>query len=234
MGARARRKRRAAAAAHPRPGRRRRLGGRTASRRAPAPSARPTKGMRGLPLAQRTWERVGTGWGGGQSPPRSPRRSAVHSRGLRGEYCAREIVPRSHGGRPVVWVRKRWKKDKGAVFVWRHSGVGVGDIVSEQRCLLLEHPQKMHIFRRRWDTLGLTPDAGVDATRPPRRLRRPAPRGQRAGTVPPRASTRRRGAAAPTLSQLAGGAVAGVESRGGGGGGGSAATVRSAVGGRPR
>jgi len=37
-----------------------------------------------------------------------------------------------------VWVRKRWKKDKEAVLVWRDSGVGVGGIVSEQRCFLSE------------------------------------------------------------------------------------------------
>ena len=53
----------------------------------------------------------------------------------------------------MVWVRKMWKKDKEAVLLWRDSGVVVGGIVSEQRCLLSEHPQKMHvtllsIFRR--------------------------------------------------------------------------------------
>jgi len=46
------------------------------------------------------------------------------------------IVLGFRGGRPVVWVRKGWKKDKEAVLVWRDSGVGVGGIVSEQRCLL--------------------------------------------------------------------------------------------------
>jgi len=45
----------------------------------------------------------------------------------------------------VVWVRKGWKKNKEAVLVWRDSGVGVGGIVSEQRCLLSEHPQKMRV-----------------------------------------------------------------------------------------
>ena len=53
----------------------------------------------------------------------------------------------------MVWVRKGWKKEKDAVLVWRDSGVGVGGIVSEQRCLLSEDPQRMHmtllsIFRR--------------------------------------------------------------------------------------
>ena len=55
------------------------------------------------------------------------------------------IVLGFRGGRPVVWVRKGWKKDKDTVLVWRDSGVGVGGIVSEQRCLLSEHPQKMHV-----------------------------------------------------------------------------------------
>jgi len=37
--------------------------------------------------------------------------------------------------------------------VWQDSGVGIGGIVYEQRCLWSEHPQKMHvtllsIFRR--------------------------------------------------------------------------------------
>jgi len=45
----------------------------------------------------------------------------------------------------VVWVRKGWEKDKEAVLVWRDSGVGVGGIVSEQRYLLSEHLQKMHV-----------------------------------------------------------------------------------------
>jgi len=143
--AQVRRKRRAAAAAHPRPRRRRRLGGGTAARQAPAPSATPTMGMRGFPLAQRTWERVRTGWVGVKSPARSSRWSAVHSCGLRGGDCARAIVRGSRGGRPVVWVRKGWEKDKEAVLVWRDSGVGVGGIVSEQRCLLSEHLQKMHV-----------------------------------------------------------------------------------------
>jgi len=104
--ARVQRNRRAAAAAHPRPRRRRRLGGGTARRQAPAPRATPTMGMRGLPLVHRTWERVRTGWGGVQSPARSSRWSAVHSRGLRGGICARAILLGSRGGRPVVWVRK--------------------------------------------------------------------------------------------------------------------------------
>jgi len=52
-----------------------------------------------------------------------------------------------------MWMRKGWKKDKEAVLMWRDSGVGGGGIVSEQRCLLSEHPQKMpvkvlSIFRR--------------------------------------------------------------------------------------
>jgi len=89
MCARARRKWPAAAAAHPRPRRQRRLCGGTAARWAPAPSATPTRGMPGFPLAQRSWERVVTGLGGGRSPPRSPRWSTVHSRGLRGGDCAR-------------------------------------------------------------------------------------------------------------------------------------------------
>ena len=37
------------------------------------------------------------------------------------------------------------KKGKKAVLVWRDSGVGVGGIVSEQCCLLSEHPQKTHV-----------------------------------------------------------------------------------------
>jgi len=102
-------------------------------------------GCGGFPLAQRTWERVRTGWGGVQSPARSSRWSVVHSRGLCGGNCARAIVRGSRGGRPVVWVRKGWEIDKKAVLVWRDSGVGVGGIVSEQRCLLSEHLQKMHV-----------------------------------------------------------------------------------------
>jgi len=143
--ARVLRKRCAAAAAHPRPRRRRRLGGGTAATQAPAPSATPTMGMQGFPLVQRKWERVMTGWGGVQSPARSSRWSAVHSRGLRGGNCARAIVRGSRGGRPVVCVRKGWEKDKDAVLVWLDSGVGVGGTVSEQRCLLSEHLQKMHV-----------------------------------------------------------------------------------------
>jgi len=134
--AQVRRKRRAAAAAHPWPRRRRPLSGGTAALQAPAPSATPTMGMRGFPSAQKTWNRVRTAWGGVQSLARSSRWSAVHSRGLRGRNWSRAIVRGSRGGRPVVWVRKRWEKDNYAVLVWRDSGVGVGGIVSEQRCLL--------------------------------------------------------------------------------------------------
>ena len=82
--------------------------------------------------------------------------------------------------------------------------------------------------------VAVTPDAGVDIERPPRRRRRPAPRGHGPGDVPPCASPWRREAAASTLSQPAGGATAGAAARGGEGGGGLAAEVRSAFGGRPR
>ena len=143
MCARVRRKRPAAAAANPRPRRRRRLGGGTAARQAPARSVTPTMVMRGFLLAQKTCERVRIGWGRVQSRARSSRWSTVHSRGLRGGNCATAILRGFRGGRPVVWVRKAWEKDKEAVLVWRDSSVGVCEIVSEQRCLLSEHLQAL-------------------------------------------------------------------------------------------
>jgi len=60
MCARARRQQRAAAGAQAVPVRQRRLGGDVGVRRAPAPSATRARGVRGLPLAPRTGERMGT------------------------------------------------------------------------------------------------------------------------------------------------------------------------------
>jgi len=81
--------------------------------------------------------------GGNRCPPRSPRWSAVHARGLHGGGREKAIAQRSHGGRPVVWVRKRWKRDKEDVLVWGARGVGVGGLVSERRCpLVIALPQK--------------------------------------------------------------------------------------------
>jgi len=97
----------------------------------------------------------GDGVGGGSTPPAvAPLVRAVHARGLCDGDGARAIVRGSHGGRPVVWVRKGWKQDKDSLLVWRDSGVGVGSLVSEPRCPLVRgHPQKMlvplsSIFRR--------------------------------------------------------------------------------------
>ena len=56
----------------------------------------------GVSMAQRAWERVETGWGGGGTPPRSRLWSAVHSLGLRGGYCASAMVRGSCAGRLVV------------------------------------------------------------------------------------------------------------------------------------
>ena len=87
---------------------------------------------------------MNTGWGGGRRPLRSSRWSAVHGRGPRGGDGAWAIVRGSHGGRPVVRVRKGWKTDNEAILMWRDSGVGVGGLVSELRCPLVRaHPQKM-------------------------------------------------------------------------------------------
>jgi len=87
----------------------------------------------------------GDGVGGGSTPPAvAPLVRAVLARGLCDGDGARAIVRASRGGRPVVWVRKRWKQDKDSLLVWRESGVGVGSLVFEPRCPLVRgHPQKM-------------------------------------------------------------------------------------------
>ena len=98
-----------------------------------------------------SWRRSG----GGSTPPAvAPLVLAVLARGLCDGDGARAIVRGSHGGRPVVWVRKGWKQDKYSLLVWRDSGVGVGSLVSEPRCPLVRgNNQKMlvplsFIFRR--------------------------------------------------------------------------------------
>jgi len=53
--------------------------------------------------------------------------------GLHGEEGARAIGWGFHGGRPVVWVRKGWKKYKAAILLWRNSGVRVQPFSEKSR-----------------------------------------------------------------------------------------------------
>jgi len=62
---------------------------------------------------------LGDGVGGGSTPPAvAPLVRAVLVRCLCGGDGARAIVWGSHGGRPVVWVRKRWEYDKESLMEW--------------------------------------------------------------------------------------------------------------------
>jgi len=136
--------RRVASAAHARTHRRRRLSRGAAARRALAPSATSTRGMRGLLLAPRGWERVNTAWGGGRRLPRSPRWSTVlrlwsaRRRWREGDCAGLLWWPPCGVGEKGV--EKRHVGSVGVARQWR----GVGGLVSERRCPFVRaHPQKM-------------------------------------------------------------------------------------------